>query len=1442
MKNLIQLVTSFLLSAIASCTLSVKNQPTTINHASDTLTFPLSYLFNLGAAINPTFSILGQGQIFYPTTNIASKDISQYMFQDQGDVVNFVNNKTFFAIYDNANIVIQDINLDKQGFGALTVTNFGLPGASVECTDLEANEALGRIYVACQPINSTPQDPGAVFILELDEAAGTLLNTVVINLDQDHIVAHRLQISIVPMWPQDPKGQVQTFVVVYDQGLSSGLSTTNKWAIILSNAQSGNLIFSGFGDLTALGLISFSNIYDMFPYQNQLLITGRTVYNGQLTMGYCGFNVVSQGNIAFNCSANTHASLYSTSTGYIGIWNTGQYVEINTDPSVPANQLLAICNFGGSWTDGNFLSTDNCAAMPSYVLPTGVFISRVEGSDYLVVVKYVHADSSYAGYSLHNFGLKTEESDISDMSPHVVPFGKALIMADHNDFNITWQVPPYYYLSVNDLTTVDAPTLIRVQAQDDNTTTPVYATVNVTKMGSIYSLVSLNQQNIPDFNIYEGTDLWFSLNTEEIQGNALTYTMNFDSTSQPYTNYTIYDTTQVGIAWSFVKAVDTFLSVHFSGQYAVVFDTNKMLAVFECDFASITQLVCTEKAALSLIADDVNISVHIEEIFTWVMAWGTDQSKTHTFVYVWDGQTTITKFTYNGIATAVDFSEINGNAYVALAFNTAMNQVVQGYMMYETNPYQQLAIPTIDQGLSSEQYFCPMNLKFDPENTRMLWVYSFCPNQDQRIIRYQYPPTISSKGQLIAPLVNTLPINFVWTNVAFCPLGTEVIIGGSSNGNPISFYSSNLYSDRNNWNFGLNELNLGNIIKMSCGARQAGLFTAWSNFNTSTYALTVFWGNQQYNANHKVYKIISNGISQYNGAYSFEFRKNAIHVLTKSDGSMSYYMTYVKPIVDISFFSGFTNANATMNLKVANQGMNRGTLVKPIQVTTPYTNLTATSVQKINGNPPVGKLNLETYTKFQGPMLNAHLRGVGPHQLTLQNRIWYMDKYTPDLTNQHTFDHLENNGFLVAGVHTSQSNSSIFTMFTNINNFAGTFQPAHGVQAFNIAALTSNPNAFFIAYSTAEATNNTLQFLVLLNGSLMAIGQQPNQVANYTRIRVEWLNNDAFLVVGCNEQTGDYAVYSATYLNGQITSQLIETETGVSGIATANVNNSQTINVMWTLQNDPFDVYMTLYSRQSGLRVSSKRYNLNEVQNLEAPFGNHFAIESIECKADTNTSFFCLLNTNSINIFEMCFDYQAGLTTTNTYSKVPGYNGKFMSANERHFIHMVHTYRFPYSVMYVAYQRFANGGSQYPYYTQENDMQRPFALTTCPHGKSHFQMTTSFPTAPLYFLVVSPMTLNVIDANANFTAAIVEITSASNLNPLDLSIADIIDGGVGPNPDGSTLKWWPFVLIIAILIVIAIAFIVYKSQHDAEATTDDPDKYVSLKPEHAKESAATDEV
>ena len=75
--------------------------------------------------------------------------------------------------------------MDKQGFGNLVVHNFGLPGAQVECTDLEANELLGRLYVACQPLESTVQTPGTVFILELDETTGNLPHVLTINLDSE---------------------------------------------------------------------------------------------------------------------------------------------------------------------------------------------------------------------------------------------------------------------------------------------------------------------------------------------------------------------------------------------------------------------------------------------------------------------------------------------------------------------------------------------------------------------------------------------------------------------------------------------------------------------------------------------------------------------------------------------------------------------------------------------------------------------------------------------------------------------------------------------------------------------------------------------------------------------------------------------------------------------------------------------------------------------------------------------------------------------------------------------------------------------------------------------------------------------------------------------------------------------------------------------------------
>ena len=225
--------------------------------------------------------------------------------------------------------------------------------------------------------------------------------------------------------------------------------------------------------------------------------------------------------------------------------------------------------------------------MQSYHLNANTHISKVEGNIHQIVIKYVHGDSSYAGWSVHNFELRYEDSEMSDTVDHVVPVGRNLIYVNDHLMYVTQSVRPYYYLEVNTLIKVDTPTVIRIQCKDDQTTDFVATFINVTKMANIFSLVSFNQSNIPDFNVYENGDLFFSIHPEEVQGNALTYFVNFDAFAEPYTQTKIYDTTRIHIGWRVEKCKTDFVDIHFTGNMAIAVDHSYTLCAFKCHLSLI---------------------------------------------------------------------------------------------------------------------------------------------------------------------------------------------------------------------------------------------------------------------------------------------------------------------------------------------------------------------------------------------------------------------------------------------------------------------------------------------------------------------------------------------------------------------------------------------------------------------------------------------------------------------------------------------------------------------------------------------------------------------------------------------------------------------------------------------------------------------------------------
>ena len=169
---------------------------------------------------------------------------------------------------------------------------------------------------------------------------------------------------------------------------------------------------------------------------------------------------------------------------------------------------MAVCDFGGSFFSTNFIDRDSCFTFLSYKLPQDIFVAGVEGNVHQIVIRYSHFDSTYAGYTLHNFDLRQEFQDIDDShAPHVVPIGKTLIRIDRISMNITRQVPDYVLVKVSDLVD-DQVNLIRVECSDDDSS-KITNILNVSKMSNMRSLVSGNADFIPDFSVFSGSEFFF---------------------------------------------------------------------------------------------------------------------------------------------------------------------------------------------------------------------------------------------------------------------------------------------------------------------------------------------------------------------------------------------------------------------------------------------------------------------------------------------------------------------------------------------------------------------------------------------------------------------------------------------------------------------------------------------------------------------------------------------------------------------------------------------------------------------------------------------------------------------------------------------------------------------------------------------------------------------
>ena len=1425
--SLLSLVASLGLIAVSACKVVPKPAPNVTVYHKDLLQFNVSDIFSYGA--NVTCDSFGGSiaEYFTPSTEIATKDISNFHFGDEPEVVQFVSNTSVFAVFDNSQVLIQPINLDHESFGTPISKNFGRPGAEAICTDVAFNKKTNRIFISCFAKQSVMTANSTLWIYELNGDSGDTVGHYTTTLDDDkQKIVHRANVMLVPI---KRGANLELGVIVYDQGISSGLVDNNKWVWVLSGADSDALGDHGVIDLS--GALKLTSVYDIFGLRDGLLVTGKnsSVPNDMIRLAWCQLSLAGQ--VTVSCNDQLVTAPFNTSTGYVGIFNTGQYVEVNADLTHTEYDMISVCNFNDAFGTPNFIDTKACAVMPSYKIPDNVSISVVEGNVHQLVVQYVHFDSTYAGFSLHNFDLRWETNHIDDsLAHHLVPLGKSIVKVNKTDLAIHRMVPPFFFVKADDL--ADGFNSIRIECKDAESMTPVPNFINITKLTSMTDGVYLNHDKIPDFSVYDGGRFMFQLDSDMMMGNDLSVQVTFDAAVAPFAVAQVYDTEFVNINWRVTNTSVNFQDIHFSGKFAVTLDVRGWIAFHRCRFIEIAALECQEQASYNLAGHNVVLKKDVNAVFGWMFAWAYDSDVNTTFIFIFDGKQ-INVHYRPGTASDCAMTEVGEFAYQVCAY--AATGEVRGFQYSQLNPQVGIPMPTINVAMSGRDYFCPIDVDFDPQLGYVLEVLSVCPGKDQRIIRYRYPPGINFQtGELELRLISSIPLNFAFQDPQYCSMGTEFVVYSNVNGKRGDIQSYNIVDDLNSWNFGtlFDDLNLGDIKDFNCIPR-AGVFTTVSaDPNDPTkVSLAVYWGNNQWQANHKVYNTRRDGLDQYKFIDSYEFMGQVIHTLYEpSSHTFDFMLSFTKgPLVDVRFEKGAVkavDAKGTVGMQINIRNMRKmiDTITKRVEIVDAASTVKVITKKKITANS-AGIIDLEDYIQIKGPVADAVIHNVtsGVH---LIGRLHSSSLYKPSERDQGVFTHLETFGSTSVGVKTSQSNTSIFTIFHYIDNYVGQYTPAHGVNAFHFAPLASDPdNSILVAYSSAEPTNNSLQIVVIKGADRIAIGMANSSTPlNFSMVRVIPLattEKDSFLVLGMNGDEHSIHHFLVTVSNGRVTVVNQNVVADVHDFSFASPSAADSIFVIYNVQGDFKHVMIEAIDKKSGQPKATQRLPVDlSATGLKDDFVD-YQVMSLFARVHNDTAFYVVFNTNSPYIFEYIYDTKNNFQNPAhfKYMKMPGHDGRYMDGNKQNFVMLTmgDIQSGDAGARYIVYTRQCqtNNGSVFPTWSMYNDVPRPFTLTNCKHNMSHFQFATAFDAIPVAFLYIAPMQLNVTDAS-QLANAVLEIDAAAHVQSLEIKFADIIDGG---GDDKKALPWWPFALVIGILVLAALGFIINNIRIDHQRST-----------------------
>lgn len=1364
------------------------------------------------------------GKIRNYTTPLATREFEAE--HQKVEVVEYIDNSTFGVVLDNSMAVIQSVDLEGNRFTkSINFTYFEF-GANIRCDDIEVFRPTNKGYVLCWDIEEDQQlPPGDIYLIEFDLDSPS--NKRVLNVSQKDGFSAKFRLRL-GLWNLPQGGVDETYIIIYDQGMSSTQVFGNKWIRVFDRIRLGSANYVGVVDLTA-AFPSARSLYDIFYFNSQLLITTSIKGEETISMTSCSFYVA---NFSVYCNEDIKKTS-NVSMGYIGLTNNRRWVQYN----ILTNNFIT-CDVGESFAKPDWISR-NCEVISDMPQIPECFIRIVEDNWHAKVAVWVRPNGEYAGVSIHSRDLG--KSWVEENTNGVL-INNYLYVAEPNQLLIRRLATESLSITAKDLGKHE--TTVTVLASDDETKGES-AVALIYLMDNAGDRVMFDEDHrLPEVDLYGGYDFLMPLTEDDYQGNNLSFSLKMDDSIQNYTKTKVYNSFPIEIIFTFRDTgLPDFVELSFTKNFAVGQDIQNRIFFFTCGSVEIDQVRCQEQQAFTA-APEQRLQKYSHEMINYVLAWTNEPGRVT--VYIWDSTS---NSVYSKIISAASKADdvhsvtAKGKTWILVSFSDASE--VKVFTWTPTNPSNFNQESSITKASSNMPYFCPTDIydTYNPiKDGGYIEILSVCYHTeklDQRVFRF-------TVGSLI--MVGAHPITLDLVHPQICAVGDSYIIASINQGIVVG---KSQQFDENTFHFNLDFFaDYHNLLGMNC-VHRTGMATIY--FEDKSHRLGYFniWADTLRRANKRIQSTVTGIEAGAVNLDSFSFGDSILHVLYDNEGAARYFKTLSKaPLLRVTvenLSNQIDTITGNMTLTLKNEASGTATIKNKVTIRKLLTDL---KVEKnITQAEVKDNFQLEDHITIKGHVFNASLKGSinsvqsssspsgsqddkNPPHLKLIQRANLVQEYIPQELTQALFQHIEAHGNITVALHMDKSYASFFTIFNQVSTYKGVVQPRDGVQSFDFGLVSGD--RILIAYANAPVSGNKLKLMLLNNdATLVAEGSAPGR--SYEKIRVVGVDSkDNTLIFALDLETQSLDMFYCTVGESSMSVVLLRT---IHGVIDFDVTAPKEFINLYYLLDEAVAISHISWMRTD---VKGKSISKGDIEFQRLAGDTKYWLRSVSCETDNDIQSSCVINTLGTVIFQFTIDYSGDITKkTYVLQKFGNFDGKNLYMDTNYIAMRAVSSTVPRQYAFLIWKRMDIGGDGLTYCgieiegdapvgTDIYSFFTPFTMIKNSNESHLLYAGTHNPKRPLQFYKIGRFALNNSATKAQLSKVYLEINgvggSISEVGTLDQF-----------SVDEKYLKWWvPTLVVIGLLVAASAVYLtcIHKSHSEDENENEEGEYHKAIDGDH----------